>query len=141
MFIPMGMRRLCAAAILSLVVLRLGAEEKLAPTPPMGWNSWDSFGLTINESQFRANMLVMAAQLKEFGWEYVVIDEGWYLENPENASIPEALRYTINSQGQYEPAANRFPTSEIGGGVKPLSDAVHENRLKFVIHIILGIPK
>ena len=147
MVVRMGMKRLCGAAVLLVTVLQIGdlqigAEDKvLAPTPPMGWNSWDSYGLTVNEAQFRANMVVMAAQLKEFGWQYVVVDEGWYLENPENASIPEALRYTINSQGQYEPAPNRFPTSEFGGGFKPLSDAVHKNGLKFGIHIIRGIPK
>jgi hypothetical protein len=83
----------------------------------------------------------MAAQLKEFGWEYVVIDEGWYLENPEIAAIPEKLRYTVNARGQYEPAVNRFPSSKGGIGFKPLSDAVHENGLKFGIHIIRGIPK
>ena len=141
MFIRMGMKRLCAAAVLLLAVLRLGGEEKLVPTPPMGWNSWDSYGLTINESQFRANMVVMAAQLKEFGWQYVVIDEGWYLENPEIAAIPEKLRYTVNARGQYEPAVNRFPSARTGTGFKPLSDAVHENGLKFGIHIIRGIPK
>jgi alpha-galactosidase len=141
MFIRMEMKRVCAAAILLIAVLPMGAQDKLAPTPPMGWNSWDSYGLTVNEAQFRANMTVMAAQLKEFGWQYVVVDEGWYLENPENASMPETLRYTINSKGQYDPAPNRFPTSEFGGGFKALSDAVHKNGLKFGIHIIRGIPK
>ena len=77
MFVRMGMKRFCAAAVLLLMVSRIGAEDKaLAPTPPMGWNSWDSYGLTVNEAQFRANMVVMAAQLKEFGWQYVVVDEG-----------------------------------------------------------------
>jgi alpha-galactosidase len=142
MLIRMGMKRVCAAAALLLAVLQVRGQEKtLAPTPPMGWNSWDSYGLTVNEAEFRANMVVMAAQLKEFGWQYVVVDEGWYLENPELAAMPEALRYTINAQGQYEPAANRFPTSEFGGGFKPLSDAVHKDGLKFGIHIIRGIPK
>jgi alpha-galactosidase len=145
MFIGMGMKRLSVAAVLCLAISPLAVSpiwaQALAPTPPMGWNSWDSYGLTVNEAQFRANMVVMAAQLKEFGWQYVVVDEGWYLENPENASLPEALRYTINSRGQYEPAPNRFPTSEFGGGFKALSDAVHKNGLKFGIHIIRGIPK
>jgi alpha-galactosidase len=142
MFIRMGIKRLCATLALLMVVSSVGAEDKnLAATPPMGWNSWDSYGLTVNESQFRANMVVMAAQLKEFGWQYVVVDEGWYLQNPENASMPEALRYTLNLRGQYEPAPNRFPSSINGGGFKPLSDAVHDNGLKFGIHIIRGIPK
>jgi alpha-galactosidase len=147
MFIRMGMKRLLAAVVLLFAisppeVSPIGAQEKaLAPTPPMGWNSWDSYGLTINESQFRANMVVMAAQLKEFGWQYVVIDEGWYLENPELASMPEKLRYTVNARGQYEPAVNRFPSADKGTGFKPLSDVAHENGLKFGIHIIRGIPK
>ncbi len=141
MLVRMGLRRIVAAGVLLLGVLRVGAEDKLAPTPPMGWNSWDSFGLRINEEQFRANMTVMAAQLKEFGWQYVVIDEGWYLENPEIASMPEKLRYTVNARGQYEPALNRFPSAKMGTGFKPLSDAAHENGLKFGIHIIRGIPK
>src|SRR6266436_4909465 len=136
------MKHLCAAAVLFFAVWQVGGGgQVLAPTPPRGWNSWDSYRLTVNETQFRANMVVMTAQLKEFGWQYVVVDEKWYLENPENASIPEALRYTINSRGQYEPAPNRFPTSEFGGGFKPLSDAVHKNGLKFKIHIIREIPK
>jgi alpha-galactosidase len=141
MLVRMGLRSVCASAVMLLATFAAGAEDKLAPTPPMGWNSWDSYGLTINESQFRANMLVMAAQLKEFGWQYVVVDEGWYLENPEIASMPEKLRYTVNAKGQYEPALNRFPSSKDGAGFKPLSDAVHQDGLKFGIHIIRGIPK
>lgn len=141
MLVRMGLRCVCAAAVMVLATLRVGAEDKLAPTPPMGWNSWDSYGLTVNEEQFRANMVVMSAQLKEFGWQYVVVDEGWYLQNPEIASMPEKLRYTVNARGQYDPAVNRFPSSTNGVGFKALSDAVHENGLKFGIHIIRGIPK
>ncbi len=141
MLFGMGMRRLVTATVLLLAVSCAGAEEKLAPTPPMGWNSWDAYGLTINESQFRANMVVLEAQLKQFGWQYVVIDEGWYLQNPEIASMPEKLRYTLNARGQYAPALNRFPSAKNGAGFKPLSDAAHADGLKFGIHIIRGIPK
>src|SRR6202789_1106305 len=141
MLFGMGMRRWIAGVVLLFAAGWAGAEEKLAATPPMGWNSWDAYGLTINETQFRSNMVVMAAQLKEFGWQYVVIDEGWYLENPELASMPEKLRYTVNARGQYEPAVNRFPSARPGGGFKPLSDAGHENGLKLGVHIIRGIPK
>ena len=109
MFIRMVMKRFSAALAILLAIPAIAQDKTLAPTPPMGWNSWDAYGATINESQFRANMVVLSAQLKEFGWQYGVIDEGWYLQNPENISMPEALRYTINLRGQYEPAANRFP--------------------------------
>ena len=133
-----------AFAVLGLLVIAsiAGAQERdLALTPPMGWNSWDSYGLTINESQFHDNMVIMAAQLKQFGWQYVVVDEGWYLQNPELASSPDRLRYTLNAKGQYEPAPNRFPSSRQDVGFKTLSSAVHENGLKFGIHIIRGIPR
>ena len=149
MYISKRIRRCLATFFLLLAVgrsvagvaARDGVGEKLAANPPMGWNSWDSYGLTINESQFRENMVVMAAQLKEFGWQYVVIDEGWYLQNPEIASMPDRLRYTVNARGQYEPALNRFPSAKDGVGFKPLSDAAHADGLGFGIHIIRGIPK
>jgi hypothetical protein len=137
------MKRLCASGLgLSMMILPVLAQDKgLAPTPPMGWNSWDSYGLTVTEAQFRANVEVLAAQLKEFGWQYVVVDEGWYLENPETADVPGNLRYTMNAKGQYEPAVNRFPSAKDGVGFKGLSDVVHGDGLKFGIHIIRGIPK
>ena len=71
----------------------------------------------------------------------MVVDEGWYLQNPEIAPMPEKLRYTVNARGQYEPALNRFPSAMDGAGFKPLHDAAHENGLKFGIHLIRGIPE
>ena len=59
-------------------------KKVLAQTPPMGWNSWDSYGLRINEQQFRDNIAVLATKLKSSGYSYAVIDEGWYMENPED---------------------------------------------------------
>ena len=53
----------------------------LAATPPMGWNSWDAYGLTIDEAGFRANAAVLAG-IADVGWRYAVIDEGWYMGNP-----------------------------------------------------------
>ncbi len=113
----------------------------LAATPPMGWNSWDSFGLTITEEQFNAAVDVLAKRLKPAGWRYAVIDEGWYLENPESALKPETLRYTRNALGQYSPALNRFPSAADGAGLKPIGDRVHQLGLLFGLHIIRGIPK
>ena len=53
-------------------------KNGFAVTPPMGWNSYDYYDTTVNEEQVRANADYMAARLKEFGWEYVVIDIEWY---------------------------------------------------------------
>src|SRR5690349_11237050 len=56
------------------------AFEKLplAPTPPMGWNSWNTFGCNIDEKLIRdtADALV-ASGMKDAGYEYVNIDDCW----------------------------------------------------------------
>jgi hypothetical protein len=49
------------------------STTQLAQTPPMGWNSWDSYGLRINEQQFRDNVEVLATKLHSFGYTYAVI--------------------------------------------------------------------
>jgi len=116
------------------------AAQQLAATPPMGWNSWDSYGLTINEQQFRANVDALAADLKPAGYQYAVVDEGWYLLNPQKQKA-EAFVYRMDSFGRYEPALNRFSTAQGNAGFKPVSDYVHARGLKFGIHIIRGIPK
>ena len=47
----------------------------------MGWNSWDAYGLTIDEADYRANTTVLAG-IRQYGWQYSVIDEGWYMQDP-----------------------------------------------------------
>lgn len=116
------------------------AASRLAATPPMGWNSWDSYGLTITEAEFKANAEWMAKHLKPYGWQYAVIDEGWYLQNPESGGKP-AWRYTLDQNGRFMPAPNRFPSAASGAGFKPLADYVHSLGLKFGVHIIRGIPR
>ena len=118
------------------------SKSLLAATPPMGWNSWDSYGLTITEDQFKANVGWFNQHLKQYGWQYVVIDEGWYLQHPENAGTKGADQgYTLDRNGRYLPAPNRFPSSGGDAGLKALGDYVHSLGLKFGIHIIRGIPK
>jgi hypothetical protein len=106
----------------------------------MGWNSWDSYGLTINEAQFKANVDVLALRLKPAGYQYAVVDEGWYLLNPQKEKA-EAFEYRMDANGHYEPALNRFASASGAAGFKPVSDYVHAQGLKFGIHIIRGIPK
>jgi alpha-galactosidase len=118
----------------------LAGQTVLAARPPMGWNSWDSYGLTINESEFKANADWLAKNLKAYGWRYAVIDEGWYLANPASKGKP-AWQYTMDEFGRYQPAPNRFPSAVPSRGLKPVADSVHALGLKFGIHIIRGIPR
>ena len=105
----------------------------------MGWNSWDAYGLTIDETDFRANAQVLAG-LKSYGWRYAVIGEGWYMQDPF-ASTRETRKYVWDSHGILIPAVKRFPSAANDAGFKPLADWVHAQGLKFGIHIVRGIPR
>lgn len=114
-------------------------DASLAPTPPMGWNSWDSYGQTITEAQFKANADWMAKYLKKSGWQYVVVDEGWYLQNP--TADPKDYKFQMTGDGRFVPDPGRFPSAKGNAGFKPLADYVHSLGLKFGLHILRGIPR
>ena len=116
-------------------------EATLAATPPLGWNSWDSYGLTITADEWKRNVDWFHEHLQPAGWQYVVVDEGWYLAHPENAQQTGAdakagVGYTMDANGRYTPAENRFPQ-----GLSGLADYAHSLGLSFGIHILRGIPK
>ena len=121
--------------------LASATAEALAPTPPMGWNSWDSFGTTITEPDFKANAQWFAEHLKSFAWQYVVVDMEWFVTNPTPEGNSKTSHYSIDDHGRYTPAILRFPSSANNTGFKPLATYVHSLGLKFGIHILRGIPK
>jgi hypothetical protein len=108
----------------------------------MGWNSWDCFGPTVTEQEVRANAEYMADRLKKFGWQYIVVDIRWYVENDKAHGYNEKDPVmAVDEYGRLVPAVNRFPSSAGGKGFKPLADYVHGLGLKFGIHIMRGIPR
>ena len=119
----------------------LVSQDALALTPPMGWNSWDGYGTTINEAQVKANAKWMAEHLKAFGWQYVTVDMEWFVANPTADGNSKTLQDSLDQNGRYTPAVNRFPSAANGAGFKPLADYIHSLGLKFGIHILRGIPK
>ncbi|MGE5488158.1 MAG: glycoside hydrolase family 27 protein [bacterium] len=135
--------RLALAAIVVLASLqsRAHAADVLAPTPPMGWNSWDCYGTTVTEDEVKANADFMARHLKKHGWQYVVVDIQWSETNPKSHGYRENAVLAMDSYGRLIPAVNRFPSSAEGRGFKPLADYVHSLGLKFGIHIMRGIPR
>jgi hypothetical protein len=80
------------ASVRGIVALSLaliwGGAIAAASTPPMGWNSYDAYGTTIDEAQLRANARWMSGQLRQFGWHYIVVDMAWYVRNP---TLPATL--------------------------------------------------
>jgi hypothetical protein len=111
-----------------------------APTPPMGWNSWDCYGPTVTEAEVKANADYMAEHLKRHGWEYVVVDIRWQVANDKAHGYQKKPIYSYDPYGRFTPALNRFPSAADGKGFGPLADYVHVKGLKFGIHIMRGVP-
>jgi len=118
----------------------------VAPTPPMGWNSWDNFGLDITEAEFKGQVDYVAEHLRQFGYCYMVIDAGWYAphlsairSDPNYSGTATRYPTCVDDWGRWIPTANRFP-SAANGSFKSLADYVHGKGLKFGLHIQRGIP-
>jgi len=95
--------------------------EGLAPTPPMGWNSWNTFQANIHEDMIKQMTdIIVSSGMKEAGYQYVVVDDGW-----------EAL--SRDSIGNLVPDPKKFPH-----GMKALANYVHSKGLKFGIHNCAG---
>lgn len=107
----------------------------------MGWNSWDSYGRTLNEDTIKANANWLAKNLKSYGWQYVVVDEGWYLSNLQKNGNDSGARFEMDQYGRYVPVEARFPSAGSTKTFKPLANYLHSLGLKFGLHIIRGIPR
>lgn len=92
----------------------------LGLTPPMGWNSWNTFTWEINDKLIREAADAMASELKDAGYEYIVIDDCW----------SEKQR---DSNGRLVPDRWKFPE-----GIKPVADYVHSKGLKFGMYSCAG---
>ncbi len=94
--------------------------NELAPTPPMGWNSWNKFGCNVSEDLVMemADAMVESG-MKAAGFEYIVIDDCWQVDRDENGVIVA------------DP--DRFPS-----GMKALADYVHARGLKFGLYSDAG---
>ena len=95
--------------------------DGLAPTPPMGWNSWNKFGCRIDENLIRETADAMVSSgMKDAGYKYVNIDDCW-----------EATARDAN--GRLTTDTARFPH-----GMKALADYVHSKGLKIGIYSSAG---
>ena len=101
---------------------RIRRHTMLSKTPPMGFNTWNTFGENINEKIIMetADRMVELGLL-ESGYEYLVIDDCW----SERERDPET--------GKIVPDKNKFPN-----GMKAVSDYVHSKGLKFGMYSCAG---
>ncbi len=113
----------------------------LAPTPPMGWNSWDCFATTVTEAQTKAHADYMAEQLARYGWQYIVVDIQWYEPAASGYTYRQGAALAMDGWGRLLPAENRFPSAAGGAGFAGLAEYIHRKGLKFGIHLMRGIPR
>ena len=112
-----------------------------APTPPMGWNSWDCFATTVTEAQTKAQADVMAEKLARHGWNIVTVDIQWYEPEAKSFNYRKDAKLVMDEWGRLLPAPNRFPSAAGDAGFKRLADYIHAKGLKFGIHLLRGIPR
>ena len=117
-----------------------------APTPPMGWNSYDAWGTSITEQELLANATTMREKLLPHGWNYLVIDARWYdtvssFDDRDFNKERVGAKLAADQYGRVLPAENRFPSAADGQGFKPLADKIHAMGLKFGFHMMRGIPR
>ncbi|MEO8819467.1 MAG: glycoside hydrolase family 27 protein [Ginsengibacter sp.] len=95
--------------------------ENLALTPPMGWNSWNTFQTKINEELVKETADAMVSSgMKDAGYQYLVLDDGW-------------MAMERDSAGNLVPDPKKFPH-----GMKALIDYVHSKGLKFGLYNCAG---
>jgi hypothetical protein len=109
----------------------------------MGWNSYDSFGDSVTETEILANARYQREHLLAHGWNYLVVDYRWYDPgaHDNNPNGRAGAELSADEFGRLLPAPNRFPSAADGKGFKRLADQIHAMGLKFGIHVMRGIPR
>ena len=110
-------------ALLTLSVIGLHAQKftGLAPTPPMGWNSWNTFQTKIDEKLVEQTAdIIVSTGMKDAGYTYIVLDDGWMTRDRDK-------------DGNLVPDPEKFPH-----GIKALADYIHSKGLKFGLYNCAG---
>jgi alpha-galactosidase len=125
---PHNVRRWTVALTTGLVVLGGAAyaltttpaqalDNGVARTPPMGWNTWNTFGCNIDEKLIQGTADALVANgMRDLGYKYVVVDDCWFDPNRDGS-------------GNLRANSSRFPS-----GMKALGDYLHARNLKFGIY-------
>ena len=104
--------------------LRLVVGDKIALTPPMGWNSWNCFNFAVTEKNIRdAADAMVSSGLADHGWTYVNIDDFWQNNPYRFKDDPTLQGAERKADGTINPNA-RFPD------MKGLADYIHAKGLK-----------
>jgi len=114
---------------------------KQTSAPLLGWNSYDCYGTHINESLTWENLYAFIEKLKPYGYEYFVLDAGWYRHydlKPGEIWPTEGdqKHLNIDEYGRFIPSPVSFPN-----GFRAIIDYSHKHGVKFGLHLMRGIPR
>jgi len=112
-----------------------------APTPTMGWNSWDAFGASVTEAEYLANARILADRFLGSGYDVATVDIQWYEAGATSSWYRPFAPLVLDAWGRPQPAPNRFPSAAAGLGFAPLAAQVHRLGLRFGVHLMRGIPR
>lgn len=118
------MNKKCICLLLMLLSRNIFAQkfDNLAPTPPMGWNSWNTFEINISEQLVKDMADVMVSSgMRDAGYVYLVLDDGWMAMERDPKT------------GDLVADPKKFPH-----GLKPVIDYVHAKGLKFGLYNCAG---
>ena len=109
-------------SLLSASILSVGqidaADDGLAKTPPMGWNSWNRYGCNVSEGLVKAMADgLISSGMKDAGYQYLIIDDCWQVGR--------------DKQGNLVADPQKFPS-----GIKSLADHLHSRGLKLGIYSV-----
>lgn len=96
-----------------------------APTPFMGWSTWNFIGSHPTEANIEAQAQVEASQLKSHGYNYILLDDFWYLNPSTN----------VDQYGRWSVDTTKFPN-----GLAGLASYIHALGLKVGFYLTPGIP-
>ena len=136
----MAKRLALVAAFIILFATESSHAKKycVAPTPPMGWNTWNACSHNIDEKLIMGIADAMVASgMKDAGYQYVVIDDVWHKGRTPAKGWEFMGTETVegrDSNGVLIPDPNKFPH-----GLKYVADYVHSKGLKFGLYTVPGV--
>jgi len=141
-----GYKRFSGLICLLLVCIISAGQSVAQPSgqssaPFLGWNSYNCYGTHINEKLTWENLEAFIQKLKPSGYEYFVLDAGWYrhydLKKGEVwPTDDDKVNLTIDEFGRFIPSPVYFPD-----GFKAIIDYAHKHGVKFGLHLMRGIPR
>jgi alpha-galactosidase len=101
-----------------------------APTPPMGWSSWNAFRVDITEQKvLDSAQVIVDTGLAAAGYRSINIDDGWWLKRR-------------TADGRLLVRTGLFPSADLGAGrdssLRPFTDRIHAMGLKAGLYTDIG---